>query len=49
MVISAKKDLTNPFNMQKFRENMELLAKSFNEPNYLGIDVHKNSPTILYL
>ncbi len=39
--------ITNPFNMQKFREIM--LAKGKVDYNYVGIDVHKNSPTILYL
>jgi hypothetical protein len=39
--------ITNPFNMQKFREIM--LAKGKIDYNYVGIDVHKNSPTILYL
>jgi hypothetical protein len=39
--------ITNPFNMQKFRELMLEMGKS--DENYIGIDVHKNSPTILYL
>lgn len=40
--------ITNPFNLQKFKE---IIADRVNESNQelLNLDIHKNSPTILYV
>lgn len=40
--------ITNPFNLQKFKE---VIADRVNESNQelLNLDIHKNSPTILYV
>jgi len=39
--------ISNPFNMQKFRDIICLKAKSTKDP-LLKMDIHKNSPTLLY-
>jgi hypothetical protein len=39
--------ITNPFNMLLFRKEIEERAK--HDPEYRDIDIHKNSPTILYI